>query len=224
MKIQQLSADEAIASLHSAPQGLSLAEAERRLRELGPNRVPEVAQEPPWLRLLKEFVHFFSLILWVAAGLAFVAEWSAPGQGMAKIGYAIVAVILPTCFWGRSRPLPPWRRSLTPIEEIAPCAHVDASPSDLWLTILHHPDRRIVDPHAKARAAAAMILLDDNFASIVDRPTTVRTGSTRRVCVGTARAARCADARTRAEGTVDEVRWHRKRSTADRRWLPLHCL
>jgi sodium/potassium-transporting ATPase subunit alpha len=44
--------------------------------------------------LLKEFVHFFSLILWVAAGLAFLAEWSAPGQGMAKIGYAIVAVIL----------------------------------------------------------------------------------------------------------------------------------
>ena len=94
MKIQQLSAHEAIASVHSAPQGLSLAEAERRLRELGPNRVPEVAREPPWLRLLKEFVHFFSLILWVAAGLAFVAEWSAPGQGMAKIGYAIVAVIL----------------------------------------------------------------------------------------------------------------------------------
>jgi cation transport ATPase-like protein len=43
MKIQQLSAHEAIASVHSAPQGLSSAEAERRLRELGPNLVPEVA-------------------------------------------------------------------------------------------------------------------------------------------------------------------------------------
>jgi calcium-translocating P-type ATPase len=106
MKIQQLSAHEAIASVHSAPQGLSLAEAERRLRELGPNLIPEVAHEPPWLRLLKEFVHFFSLILWVAAGLAFVAEWSAPGQGMAKIGYAIVAVILVSgvfSFWQEYR-------------------------------------------------------------------------------------------------------------------------
>jgi magnesium-transporting ATPase (P-type) len=56
--------------------------------------------------LLKEFVHFFSLILWVAAGLAFVAEWSAPGQGMAKIGYAIVAVILVSgvfSFWQEYR-------------------------------------------------------------------------------------------------------------------------
>ena len=52
-----------VAALHSG------AEAERRLRELGPNLVPEIAHEPPWLRLLKEFVHFFSLILWVAAGL-----------------------------------------------------------------------------------------------------------------------------------------------------------
>src|SRR5512147_1773621 len=106
MKIQQLSAHDAIASLRSAPQGLSVAEAERRLRELGPNLVPEVAREPAWLRLLKEFVHFFSLILWVAAGLAFVAEWSVPGQGMAKIGYAIVAVILVSgviSFWQEYR-------------------------------------------------------------------------------------------------------------------------
>ena len=34
------------------------------------------------------------MILWVAAALAFVAEWSAPGQGMSRIGYALVAVIL----------------------------------------------------------------------------------------------------------------------------------
>jgi len=106
MKIQQLSVHEAVASVHSALQGLSSAEAARRLREIGPNEVPEVAREPPWLRLLKEFVHFFSLILWVAAGLAFVAEGSAPGQGMAKIGYAIVAVILVSgvfSFWQEYR-------------------------------------------------------------------------------------------------------------------------
>jgi sodium/potassium-transporting ATPase subunit alpha len=100
------SAYEALASVHSTSQGLCSAEAERRLREFGPNLVPEVPHEPPWLRLLKEFVHFFSLILWVAAALAFVAEWSAPGQGMAKIGYAIVVVILVSgvfSFWQEYR-------------------------------------------------------------------------------------------------------------------------
>ncbi|HEX4993579.1 MAG TPA: hypothetical protein VFX87_01360 [Methylomirabilota bacterium] len=35
---------------------------------------------------LKQFGHFFAMILSVAAGLAFFAEWSEPGQGMAKVG------------------------------------------------------------------------------------------------------------------------------------------
>ncbi len=94
MKIHQLSAADAIASLKSNPQGLSSAEAQRRLAEYGFNRVEEVARESMLLRFLKEFTHFFALILWLAAGLAFLAEWSDPGQGMAKIGYAILAVIL----------------------------------------------------------------------------------------------------------------------------------
>jgi calcium-translocating P-type ATPase len=106
MKIHQLSADEAIASLQSAPLGLSPAEAERRLREHGSNQVQEIARASPWLRFVGEFVQFFSLILWVAAGLAFVADWIDPGEGMAKIGYAIVAVILVSgvfSFWQEYR-------------------------------------------------------------------------------------------------------------------------
>jgi magnesium-transporting ATPase (P-type) len=94
MKIHQLSADEAIASLRSTPLGISSAEAGRRLREYGPNRVRKVGREPLLLRFVREFTSFFSLILWVAAGLAFVAEWSAPGQGMARLGFAIIVVIL----------------------------------------------------------------------------------------------------------------------------------
>ena len=100
------SADEAIASLQSGPLGLSAEEAERRLREHGPNVVQEVSRRPAWLRFVGEFVQFFSLILWVAAGLAFVAEWSDPGQGMAKIGFAIVIVILVSglfSFWQEYR-------------------------------------------------------------------------------------------------------------------------
>ena len=90
MRIQQLSPLDAVASLKSTAAGLSRAEVERRLHEFGRNEVEKVARGPLWLRLIKEFTTFFSLILWVAAGLAFVAEWSEPGQGMAKVGYAIV--------------------------------------------------------------------------------------------------------------------------------------
>ena len=106
MRIQTLSVEEAVASLRSTPQGLSTGEARRRLAEYGPNRMERVAAEPLALRVLKEFTHFFALILWVAAALAFLAEWSAPGQGMARVGYAIVAVIVVSgifSFWQKHR-------------------------------------------------------------------------------------------------------------------------
>jgi hypothetical protein len=106
MRIHQLSGAEAIASLNSTPQGLSSVEALRRLGEYGFNRVEEVARESMLLRFLKEFTHLFALILWLAAGLAFLAEWSDPGQGMAKIGYAILAAIVVSglfSFWQEFR-------------------------------------------------------------------------------------------------------------------------
>ena len=93
MKIQQLPVDAALASLKSGPNGLAHAEAARRLREYGPNRVEEAPQEHLALRFGREFTHFFALILWLAAALAFVAEFSEPGQGMAALGWAILGVI-----------------------------------------------------------------------------------------------------------------------------------
>jgi calcium-translocating P-type ATPase len=94
MKIQHLNADEALASLHSGPAGLSSNEAGRRLWEFGPNRVESVQTPPALLRLLKAFTHFFALLLWAAAALAFLAEGQDPGSGMATLGWAVVGVIL----------------------------------------------------------------------------------------------------------------------------------
>jgi magnesium-transporting ATPase (P-type) len=94
VKIHHVSLEEALQSLHSGPNGLSCAEAERRLREFGPNRVEQVRGTPLSVRFLKGFTHFFAMILWVAAGLAFVAEWNDPGAGMAALGFAILGVIL----------------------------------------------------------------------------------------------------------------------------------
>jgi magnesium-transporting ATPase (P-type) len=106
MSIHQLSPLDAVASLNSSAAGLSHIEVERRLREFGRNEVRKAAGRPVWLRLIKEFTGFFPQVLWVAAGLAFFAEWNDPGQGMAKVGYAIVIVILVSglfSFWQEYR-------------------------------------------------------------------------------------------------------------------------
>ena len=106
MNAHRLSVADALASVRSSPVGLATAEASRRLSEYGPNRVERLARTSALLRLLREFTQFFSLILWVAAALAFLAEWLDPGQGMARIGYALIAVILVSglfSFWQEHR-------------------------------------------------------------------------------------------------------------------------
>ncbi|HEV2186191.1 MAG TPA: cation-transporting P-type ATPase [Stellaceae bacterium] len=117
--IHRLCAADALRRLGSNVDGLSSAEAARRLRDFGPNQIEKIARVPAILRLLWEFVQFFSVILWIAAALAFVAEWSAPGQGMARIGYAIIGVILVSgvfSFWQEHRV----ERTLDALQELLP--------------------------------------------------------------------------------------------------------
>ncbi|MDP1771761.1 MAG: cation-transporting P-type ATPase, partial [Methylobacter sp.] len=119
MKIHQFTADEALASLHSSHDGLSQAEVESRLDEYGPNRVEEVRGESLILRFIKEFIHFFALILWLAAGLAFFAESRQPGGGMATLGYAILGVILINglfSFWQQYRA----ERAISALQKLLP--------------------------------------------------------------------------------------------------------
>ena len=94
MKIHQLTEDQAYASLRSSAQGISEQEALRRLQEYGPNRIEEIGKKRFLPNFIKEFTHFFALILWLAAILAFIADWHKPDEGMAMLGYAIVGVIL----------------------------------------------------------------------------------------------------------------------------------
>ena len=85
MRIHQLSVEDALASLHSGPEGIGEAEAKRRLAEFGPNQVERVETTPLLIRFLRQFTHFFALIFWVAAALAFFAEMHQPGQGMGAL-------------------------------------------------------------------------------------------------------------------------------------------
>lgn len=119
MKIHHLTVEDAIRSLNSRPEGLSASEAARRHREFGPNRVERVKKELLALRFLKEFTHFFALILWFAAALAFTAETLNPGGGMATLGGAILGVILVNgvfSFWQEYRA----EKAISALEKLLP--------------------------------------------------------------------------------------------------------
>jgi calcium-translocating P-type ATPase len=119
MRVHLLSVPDALASIRSSEHGLSSSEAARRLEEFGPNRLERVARRPLGLRLLDELFRFFSVILWIAAGLAFLAEAFDRGQGMAHVGIAIVVVILVSgafSFWQEYRV----DRALAALESLLP--------------------------------------------------------------------------------------------------------
>jgi calcium-translocating P-type ATPase len=73
----------------TAPErsGLSPAEAAARLRADGPNRLPEPKRPSALRRFIDQLTHFFAVMLWVAGGLAFVAD-------LPQLGVAIGAVVV----------------------------------------------------------------------------------------------------------------------------------
>ncbi|MGW7456285.1 cation-translocating P-type ATPase [Streptomyces sp. NPDC054797] len=73
--------------LDTGPNGLSGREAARRLAVYGPNEVRRTSGSPLWREVVAQLVHPLALLLWAAAGLAFVA-------GIGVLGWAIVAVIM----------------------------------------------------------------------------------------------------------------------------------
>jgi calcium-translocating P-type ATPase len=94
MHIHSLSIEQSLTSLKTIAAGLSASEAARRLTEFGPNHVEEVKREHLLLTFAREFTHFFAIILWIAASLAFAADYFDPSQGMTRLGIAIVGVII----------------------------------------------------------------------------------------------------------------------------------
>ncbi len=82
-----LAAGAALAELGTTHEGLSADEAAARRTRVGANELPKPRGPGPVRQLLDQLVHFFALMLWVAAGLAFVG-------GMPQLGTAIIVVIL----------------------------------------------------------------------------------------------------------------------------------
>ncbi|HMW15029.1 MAG TPA: cation-transporting P-type ATPase [Pseudomonadales bacterium] len=121
MHLYALPIDEALARLNTTAEGLSEAEAARRLASFGVNEMEASAREPLWRGAARQVTHFFALILWLAAALAFVAEHYQPGQGMATLGAAILGVIVINgafSFWQEYRA----ERALDALQRLLPHA------------------------------------------------------------------------------------------------------
>lgn len=94
MKISSLSKEDALRQLVSSENGLSEAEAAKRLSENGLNEISAVARTPLFLKFLGQFTHFLAILLWIGAGLSFLSAYLHPGEGMSTLGGAIIGVIL----------------------------------------------------------------------------------------------------------------------------------
>lgn len=69
--------------------GLTSAQAAELLQKAGPNLLPVEKPIPQWRKLWGEMTHFFALMLWCAAILAFVADM--PQLAVAIVVVAVVA-------------------------------------------------------------------------------------------------------------------------------------
>ena len=68
-------------------EGLSSERAAQLLKQAGPNQLPTEKPVPQWRKLWGEMTHFFALMLWCAAALAFIAD-------MPQLAVAIVVVVI----------------------------------------------------------------------------------------------------------------------------------
>ncbi|WJH22933.1 cation-translocating P-type ATPase [Pseudarthrobacter defluvii] len=68
-------------------EGLSSEQAAQLLKQAGPNQLPAEKPVPQWRKLWGEMTHFFALMLWCAAGLAFIAD-------MPQLAVAIIVVVI----------------------------------------------------------------------------------------------------------------------------------
>jgi sodium/potassium-transporting ATPase subunit alpha len=92
--IGTLAIDEVLKRLESSAGGLSPEEARQRLIQFGANRLTEPDRYTLLRGLTRHFTHFLALLLWIASGLAFAADFMKPGEGMATLGWAILGVIV----------------------------------------------------------------------------------------------------------------------------------
>lgn len=93
MDVHKISLPQLFGSLQSSPSGISSQEAQCRLRQYGKNILEVKKKHLILIKFLKQFLNFFSLLLFIGSIIAFIAEFLDPGQGYDYIGIALLLVI-----------------------------------------------------------------------------------------------------------------------------------
>ena len=99
MKIQNLSHEDVFSTLLSTPRGITEEQATNRGNEYGPNDIRKAPGRSLYLRFFAQFTHFLALLLWFAAALSFLSEYLHPGEGLLRLGIAILTVIFINAFF-----------------------------------------------------------------------------------------------------------------------------
>jgi hypothetical protein len=86
-RLATLPAEVVLGELGVDAGGLSHQEAAARLTQAGPNRLPQARGPSLPRQFAAQLLHFFALLLWVAAVLAFVGQ-------LPQLGWAIIAVVI----------------------------------------------------------------------------------------------------------------------------------
>jgi sodium/potassium-transporting ATPase subunit alpha len=133
MKIQSLLPEAALRSLHSHTEGLTAAEAEKRLAEYGKNSIERRKKENPVLIFSRELVNLLAIVLCITATIVFSAAIIYSQKDMYPLGFAIIGVILVNAsfsFWQSIKA----ERALEALQNILPAQSLTLR-SRQWLPI-----------------------------------------------------------------------------------------
>ncbi|MDY0039997.1 MAG: HAD-IC family P-type ATPase [Desulforhabdus sp.] len=92
--LSSLSPPEVFVLLESRASGLTGEEVRERLAHIGPNCY-SFPRRYPWLRcFIRQFTHFFTILLFISAATCFIANTLESGESMAVLGWALLSVAL----------------------------------------------------------------------------------------------------------------------------------
>ncbi|MDD2462632.1 MAG: cation-transporting P-type ATPase [Desulfobulbus sp.] len=92
--IAELPKEAVFSSLRSRCEGLSRDEVNERLAHVGPNRFSIPDRWKTLRSFARQFTHFFTVLLFVAAAICSIAQYLNPGEGMNVLGWALTGVAL----------------------------------------------------------------------------------------------------------------------------------
>ncbi len=93
-RLTRVPADKLFEELRTGPEGLSKEAARLKLKEHGPNILPEAKKQPLTRKAAVQFKNLFNVLLIVAAILSFITGISSQDMSSIEMGFAIIAVVL----------------------------------------------------------------------------------------------------------------------------------